>query len=515
VVIGDWLDGRIQVSITEHWFNVFRGMERWNDMAYFYPWHDTLGYNDGYLLYGMFYAGFRALGADPFIAFEFTLGAIRAIGFLACCLFAIDVLGLELGWSILAATVFTLSNSAYIQEGHAQLLAVGFAPLLGWLTWRALGRLLRRARIAAVLWSAAAAALYGAWLLSGFYMAWFMTFFTVLAALAAIFCRACGFGLGKHIWRPVTLWPLLPIAAILLSCIIPFLVVYLPKMTETGAQPFSEVMIYSPSLLDMLHIGPGNWLFGGFDRWMTATFRPGFPDYGENTIGFPPLLAILSGAGVIVALRGQETRPLIWRAIAIGTVLSVVLFVHVRGYTLWYGIYLYVPGARAVRVIARYAIFLALPLTLLAVSFLASRAGRWPGWVMASCVIVLLLEELTYTPSIGQNRAEEVRLLASVDPTPAKCRTFFVSAPWKRASTGRPDVDRLYPHNVDAMLISEVKAVPTINGYSTFNPPDWAFESADRPDYFARVRSYANAHEITGLCGLDVATGRWETNPFP
>ena len=63
----------------------------------------------------------------------------------------------------------------------------------------------------------------------------------------------------------------------------------------------------------------------------------------------------------------------------------------------------------------------------------------------------------------------------------------------------------LYPHNVDAMLLAELWRVPTINGFSTFNPPDWAFSDPLAPDYDARAEAYARRHRLSGLCRLDAS----------
>jgi len=54
------------------------------------------------------------------------------------------------------------------------------------------------------------------------------------------------------------------------------------------------------------------------------------------------------------------------------------------------------------------------------------------------------------------------------------------------------------------MFIASYRNVPTINGFSTFNPPDWEFSHSDAPDYLERIARYARRHGLTALCGLDV-----------
>src|SRR5262245_8785777 len=53
VLFGDRYDGVIIVAILEHWFNVVRGLSAWSEVNYFYPHDKTLGYLDGYFIFGL------------------------------------------------------------------------------------------------------------------------------------------------------------------------------------------------------------------------------------------------------------------------------------------------------------------------------------------------------------------------------------------------------------------------------------------------------------------------------
>jgi hypothetical protein len=60
------------------------------------------------------------------------------------------------------------------------------------------------------------------------------------------------------------------------------------------------------------------------------------------------------------------------------------------------------------------------------------------------------------------------------------------------------------------MLLAEVLALPTVNGYATFTPLDWGFAAAEQPDYLARVHRYLQAHGLRqGVCGLDLLRHGW------
>ena len=62
VLFGDNDDAIIGVSILEHWKHFLEGAARWNRVSYFFPYRDSLGYNDGLFLYGVPYAFLRLRG---------------------------------------------------------------------------------------------------------------------------------------------------------------------------------------------------------------------------------------------------------------------------------------------------------------------------------------------------------------------------------------------------------------------------------------------------------------------
>jgi hypothetical protein len=71
------------------------------------------------------------------------------------------------------------------------------------------------------------------------------------------------------------------------------------------------------------------------------------------------------------------------------------------------------------------------------------------------------------------------------------------------------EVDNVYNHNTEAMLVAAVIGLPTINGISTFNPPGWPDGLPGQPGYEAAIRAWAATHGLTGLCGLDLQRFAW------
>ena len=503
LLLGDRHDGVIELAILEHWRNVLRGAEAWNRTAYFWPVPGTLGYNDGYLAFGLLHALFRGLGADPFLSGELVNMTLRGLGFLGAHWLARRVFGLGLGWALLAAALFTLSNNLAIRASHAQLFCVSLAPGLAVplvAAWRAL---LAGQRAALLGWGAAFLAGFAVWLLSGFYMAWYFVF--LAGATLGCWLALAGAEARLALWRALRAQAL-PLAALLaLAGVLnlPFLLVYLPKAAETGMHGWAMVRQNTLSPLDIVNVGERNLLWGGLVRLLKALFRPEMPFWSEQMTGFPLALLTLFGAALWRPAGG------VWlRALALASALTWLLTLQVGGYSPWWLVYQVVPGAKAARVVARYQLFLALPVTLLAVAWLAAHAGKASRLVLCALVALLLAEQLNaYAPTFLDRPLELARLRA-VPPPPTECRSFFVTAARTESRFGE-EVANVYNHNTEAMLVAEVTGLPTINGISTFNPPLWPDGLPGEPAYAAAVQRYAAAHGLQGLCGLDLRRFAW------
>lgn len=513
LLLGDRHDGVIALAILEHWRNVLAGTDAWSSTGYFHPVGGTLGYNDGYLLLGLAYAGFRAVGADPFLAGELTNMAMRAVAFLGMHAACRRVFGLPFRWSLLGAALFTLSNNLFIRASHAQLFSVGFLPVLAVLLQAAGAALIGRRPAALLGWGAAFLVLFAALLMTGFYMAWYFAFLAgaTLLAWLAIAGPARRRGLVAALAAaplPLGLLALLAIAANL-----PFLALYLPKAAETGMHPWEMALQHAPTLLDVLHVGESNLLFGWLVRLLNATFRPDFPEWSERMTGFPPVLLVVFGAAVARLWRrpddGADPTRRVWlRAFALATLVTWALTLRFGDATGWWLVWNTVPGARAVRVVARYQLVLAIPVAAFAVMGAAAWARRAAPAGVAALVGVLLLEQANGYAPLFLDRTLELARLNAVPPPPAACRAFWVSAARTESRFGEA-VEDPYNHNTDAMLVAAVVGLPTVNGISTFNPPGWPSGLPGQAGYEAEIAEWAATHGLTGLCSLDLQRMRW------
>lgn len=128
-------------------------------------------------------------------------------------------------------------------------------------------------------------------------------------------------------------------------------------------------------------------------------------------------------------------------------------------------------------------------------------------------LVLLRMGGTTYRTVLGQRLVEQYRSALLPDPAPAGCRVFYVSG-WD-PEDGVGTLGDTYTHNVTAMYIAQQTGIPTVNGVASFNPPDWAFDFPNRPDYDQRVLGYATRHQLTGMCKLDLNTKRWSLVDVP
>ncbi len=513
LLTGNRYDQVIEVTILEHWFNTFRGLAHWSEMGYFYPVGKSLGYNDGFFLYGVFYSVFRAARIDPFLSGELVNVALKLIGFFGFYLAARRLLDLRPGWAILSSILFTLSNNAFIQSHHAQLLGVAFAPVMAVLLDETVAALLSGRRRHLLAWGAAAGCLYAAWLTTTYYVAWYFAFFGTF--LCGAYALVAGPTELRVWWTAIrrNAAPLAAVGLIFLVATIPFLSVYLTKAHETGMHSYREAQIHTLTLPDLMDVGSGNLLYGRIVAFVNHAIRPNYPAWTERISGFPPVLLLLFACGCLVSLAAPRTimpsRPNLLRATAIATLATWVLAFNVDGHSAWWFVYKLFPGAKATRVVARYQIFVTVPVVSIAILYLSASARKIVAPVLALVCVLLVAEQINTSPFMMLDRAHELAHLDAVPPPPADCKAFFTSSARPEPVLDDPDLEDFYNHNVDAMFIAEMVHLPTINGAATFHPTNWNLVAPGKPGYLDKVLRYAAAHHVTQLCSLDLKTLQW------
>ncbi|MBV8061527.1 MAG: hypothetical protein JO126_03205 [Alphaproteobacteria bacterium] len=507
LLFGNRYDAVIEAALLEHWWNALRGLQHWSDAALFYPYIGTLGYNDAFFLYGLLYAPFRAMGLDPFLAMEGVNVTIKFVGYFASYALYRRLISPSPLWAVVAATLFTLNHDNLLASGHAQVFSVAFAPIAILLlhaaraAWRA-GQFEKCIGCGTGL-----GLLIGAWLMTGFYMAWFFIFFTSIALALYALPRL---GILRSRLRPPSAREVYAGVAVMIVAalaLLPFLMLYLPGWHETGGHDYSYALFYTPTPIDIVSLPPTHWLRDALPSWLSDILPAGAPRFASTTL--MPILLILFVGAVFDACRARTPRWL--QAVTMACLLTLILVMQWHGVSGWYAVYHLVPGAAGLRVISRLILFLSFPLTIVVVRKAEGMTAKWPRWACVLLIAALLAEEIDLSPVATLDR-QQALAEATVPPPPASCASFYVSA---RDDSTRGLVGATFPHNVSAMMIAQLVHIPTLNGIASFTPPGAGLNDPLAPDYEPRVEAYITAHHLTHVCKLDLHNKVWQEKISP
>lgn len=519
-IFSDPGDGRLCITLLEHWVKVFQGRAQAASPDFYFPQRGVLGYTVTLFLYAPPYAALRFFGLGRYLAFEVTMMLITAIGFASMLWLLRRLLRLNPWLQILGASLFTISNVYYAQMTHPQLVSVAFVPLLGVLAieyWRASTRNRARCYIATV------GVLLALLLFTTFDIGWFtilfcgvvFAFFILASILAERSVRPVKRGV-QLLWARK--WDLLLGFFAFALCLIPLFAVYLPVLRRMKGRSLEDALQYMPGLLSAFDVGSANLLWGRIARDIYRVWGSTGPR--EDPAGWPVVtlcVFVVSGFYFATLLcrsrkkRYPSDKQLLAFLSALSLACVVLWLVSVRIHdstTGWAIVWRLVPGASAMRVPQRISLVLNVGVVLVCIAgvsaFVRAQSPHRMRIYLAAVLlpIVLLAEQVNSTPSHKISRLAEARKFERIPPPPKVCSSFFIS-------DESPAEISPIETQTDAMLIAQQFDIPTLNGYSGWFPKGWnLFQTVDDGGYAAIL--WARRQGLNrGLCRLDFAGGRW------
>jgi hypothetical protein len=275
----------------------------------------------------------------------------------------------------------------------------------------------------------------------------------------------------------------------------------------------------------------GNYIWGSLTAFLLQQGSAG-PDWGRRVgIGLVPSLAWI-GLSVfalwIVKNYSKKAATannpkmdhrgwahigyLFFALMVLASNLLVILALQYHGHSLWKFVYWSFPGARSIRAVARYIIVLALPMAIaftFAVQYGMARISAQKNALtrlgltaaMLALIIFGLFEQLNGGEGQFSISAENGRLEKLAAKLPEDCASFYVAA--GAGSNRNQDSFRNQNYMHDAMLVSILRGVPTLNGRSGRNPRGWALRNVSAPAYDENVKQWVKRHHIEGnVCRL-------------
>jgi hypothetical protein len=504
---GGLADSRLVNYILEHEYRWLMGYpahaEFWSPPV-FHPGKNTLAYSETLLGAAPIYWVFRMFRLPPDTAFQFWLLALSVLNYAAGWLLLRRGAGF-LGFpSSLGAFLFAFANARIAHIGHPQLLPA-FYPAIALL---ALCRLMVPAakaggRLKSLVWSSLLVGSISAQFYTCIYTAWFLVFGLGVAAIAAGLIRESRSAIvtALRIHAPSLALGSLVAGLILL----PMAHHYLQAASEVGMREFDRTLPMLPRVQSWIYMGPGNWLYG----WMSGVppFRSMMAPFSyEQALGFGFVTLACAGAGFFLRRSSPFYRGLLFASLA----LVLVTTLWPGDLSLWRPVHEIVPGASALRAVARIGNLLIFPMAVGAASFSQWAQDKGPMAWIACFACVLEQGGTTEAYGKGQAREEVAEVARSVDP---RSSSFLYSV----LQPGVPDWAGSVPvkYHVDSMWAQLELGIPTINGYSGHSPPGWTFKAAIVSRTPAEhVRLSELLREWLARHGIDPARVCWTTADF-
>jgi hypothetical protein len=515
---GDDEDGYLALALVEHWRHVFAGGAHWTDPIFFFPQHGALGYTDAFFLFGVVHAPLRLAGVDPFTALMLVMAGISAIGFFGFRRLAVRHFEIPPACAAVGAFLFAFANMDAVKLIHIQAYGAMLLPsvcdliLSGWNSKRR-----------GAIFGGAAGLLYAALFLTAFQTAWF--FGLLLLLLALLHPVICGPPQSRELVRQMmtSRRPMIMAAASAFAAgIVPFLILYVPVILSGHSRDFAEVASNMPEWSDLANVTPENLIWGSTLERFGIAGQADDPVW-EAELGFTPtvLVVFVLGLAILAAQMHAPRYPLASPALPslagkgkegaadrlllmLGAAVIILWLLQMEyfGTRPWRAVWTAVPGAKAIRYTFRSQLVANLFVALVVARVLAAivRARVWT-WLLCA---VLIVEQINLAWPAVMSRRAALAWIDAVPPPPEGCRIFYVTP------NPRPS-DRTGPqHQDDAMLLAEIRGIPTVNGYSSWFPGGWALDEPASPDYAGAVRGWADRNGIAdGLCGLEPRAGTW------
>ncbi|HEV8590081.1 MAG TPA: DUF4214 domain-containing protein [Pyrinomonadaceae bacterium] len=519
---GDRGDVRGVVYFCEHWYQWLLGKTQLMSPGIFYPTKGTLAYSDFLVGYAIPYSAVRALGFGMFSSMEVVVVLLTFLNYTAGFLLLRYALRFSLLPSCAGAMFFAFNSPKFFQTGHLQLQYVIFLPLIFAcviLFARKSAHLTQR-KAAALLTAAATLALMQA--VTAFYYVWFLVFWSSLFFVVCMILprsRRFLFALIRQFW-PAMLFA----AGISTIGFALFLISYLPGLRQGQWYRYDYVIQMVPPWWSLLSMGDGNYLWG----WLSAAVipEPWPATWGELKVGIglvPSLTWIAITVWSIAYLKDSaKTNPesnvsaaapaFLIALVSATTLFYLIGFNYGHDHSPWFFVYKFFPGAKVIRAVSRYVIFLALPMAI-AFSFVIERGLRWASnhkdlhrrWVLTAAVVLLaafgIFEQFGVFKVGGtgfSKKAEEAYLKAMGNKLPSGCTAFYIAP-------GPNGKRNTFEYQYDAMLISAMTHIPTFNASSSQFPHDWFLYEVKDPEYENNVKRWVDLNHLNGkVCRLEI-----------
>ena len=514
-------DNTIHTAILEHWFNVFKGVNSWSEVNYFFPYSKTIAQTDAYFLISIFYIPFRLLKIDPYLSTELAGVCLKIIGFVSAYIFSRLVVNLKHNYATLIAVLFTLNNAMTIHGYRIQLATVAFLPMFAILLYLTIKYLTSNNKKLYVIYGSLFSFLFGLWCFTCLYASYFFFIFIIIFLIVNILINFSKIAFLSGQIKKLYIYTFFIVLTFTVS-LIPFITTFYPKSKESKPRSLDAIISSTVPIEELIQVGPGNLFnYPVFQRFIGVVS----PNYVPNTnleyynTGFTIIVSILFIFAFIKSLMNfKALKNNVVYQLSITSFLFILLIINVFEKSLWVYVYHYFPGGKALGVISASLIFLAFPIYVIVVYFISNTIKN--KLILFPLILILFVSEIN-SPPLKLDRRKEIEMNFTVSPPLMICNSFYVTG-WDNQETN-PGYwewfNNQYAHNVSAMLLSQKLHIPTLNGMASFIPKDYdlvgpngtAF-SPNSSEYYTRISKYIEEQNLKNVCLLDLNSKKWATH---
>jgi hypothetical protein len=492
----DLLDSRFNNYLLEHsyrWLTGAPGHTSFWSPPFCHPAPNLLAYSDVMVSFAPPYCLARFAGFEPDTAFQLWMLFATATNFLLAYLLLRRGFRFAPTASWCGAMLFAIASSRTAQLGHQQLYCQAYVliaffsliriarfvgadprvrPLGARNNWADTG-----VRPYALAMTAIVLQFWG-----GFYMAFFLVLSIATAVTWALILSRTRSSLLKRVValarRPLV-WL---IAALALAALFPLASHYLQVARNASVPDNRAVTAMLPA--------PKSWLYTGPDSLLYRRLDPLYSDLPapfEHAIGLGILTTIIAALGLWRSRRNPFFAVLSLTALTL-------IFITTRfgdHASLWWPLRSLIPGAVAIRAVARIGLLLTIPAAVGFAAWVAHLQSRRPARIAVLVLVTLCFAEQLRSPHAYDKYAMRAEVNSIAARIPPGSKAFLY--------TGR-DPDHWAVDQVDAMWASLQTHTPTINGYSGTWPP--ALRKLIMSDTLGSPQNYATIKQELELWQL-------------
>jgi len=498
-ITGDLGDTRLVVFLYEHFWQVIQGKAHLLSPGMFYPVQGTLGYSDALIGYAPIYCFFRAMGVLPYQAVILNGITWDIFGYFAATFLIFRVFKVRAFSAAVGGALYAFSSAKLNQMNHLQLQPMAYLPII-LILLHSIYRDHKEMNEGSVFFRLAAAGLLlDLQLVSGYYFGWFLVFWLTLLLITMTWLTSWKNvldQLSKFIKKYIK--AVIGAGLIFAVGFIPFLMIYLPVVLEFGQRSYRDALLMTPQSFSFLWMGPDNWIWGWLDEAFSG-FRE-LPLEWEHRVGVGAILSVFWISVTVSAFRFQKKKALSksWKDffdskeknLVLAVVLSTSIFILI-GFNYfgvaspWHLVHSLFPGVKGVRAVARYMLFLILPIASVLAAWINQKTKK-TRWVWIWAFLVLLEQQGSFSGFSAQK--DWVRIVSLASQVRSDCQSFFVRA--------NPNYrQQMHELQTDAMLISAVTGIPTLNGYSGQVPRGWDLNPKNL-EIRTQVEDWFNRHGL-------------------